>query len=145
MAQSTQDQYDSSFFHHWVRFSYFIETLCFCTDIHPVYIKTAPGEIRERACRNSLAIEKIMQGQVDEPLKWGIIKYIMWCWPFPFVLTKKNGFCRLAINFRDVIKLTEKNIFPLSCPEDVWESKLFSAQWLFHCLLAAGFTCWYPA
>ena len=49
MTHSTRVEYDEFFSEQHDRFGHSLETLGSSPDVHPLYIKTAPGEVKRRA------------------------------------------------------------------------------------------------
>jgi hypothetical protein len=83
--------------------------------------------------------KKIIKEEIDKMLKKGVIKKSTSPWASPVVLVpKKNGKIRFCIDYRDLNKITEKDVYPLPKIDDMLDT-FNGSKWFTSIDLASGY------
>lgn len=105
-----------------------------CTDLvqHRIYIKSGTKPVNVRSCRK-VAVKQMdaVQKAIDDMLSMGVIEESISEWCSAIVpVPKKDGSIRIAIDYRGVNELTEKDAYPMPRMDVIIErlagAKIFS-------------------
>eukprot|EP00644_Phytophthora_capsici_P019074 jgi/Phyca11/133611/e_gw1.588.4.1 len=97
----------------------------------------APIMLRRR--RHAVAENELIDKEVDEMLKQGVIEYGEGAWGFPVVIVKKkDGSVRFCIDYRALNAVTIKDVYPLPRVDETLEA-LHGAQRFTSLDLHAGY------
>lgn len=85
-----------------------------CTNLIEYEIKVTGSPIKQRYYPLSPAMQKIVNTELDEMLRLGVVQKSTSAWSSPILMVpKRDGTLRFCVDFRKVNKVTEKDAYPL--------------------------------
>ncbi|KAK9730836.1 Integrase zinc binding domain [Popillia japonica] len=85
-----------------------------CTNLIEYKLKVTGPPIKQRYYPISPAMQKIVNGELDEMLRLGVVQKSSSAWSsLILVVPKKDGSLRFCVDFRKVNQVTEKDAYPL--------------------------------
>lgn len=100
----------------------FREELGHCVVSDPLEIETEGQPIKSRPYRQALTKRKVIEDEIDNMLKIGVIRPSTSPWASPITLVpKKDGSIRFCIDYRKLNSITIKDSYPLPNIQDIFD------------------------
>lgn len=101
-----------------------------CTNLIEYEIKVTGSPIKQRYYPLSPAMQKVVNNELDEMLRLGVIQKSNSAWSSPILMVpKKDGSLRFCVDFRKINQVIEKDAYPLPYISNTLD-KLRNAQYL---------------